>query len=148
MYPYPSCIYTSYWYEYCLYTFMIRVLSKSVINIDYQSVILISIAIAVSPVTLYLATRIKKTIRSLQQKKVTLIQSFTILLDVSHRSISQQEFLHKYTDTFRYNIYFLLRSIKQQWKVFNVVVCVRNTVFRFRETHIINGKVFSPVTHL
>ena len=44
---------------------MIRVLSKSVINIDYQSAILISIAITVSPVTLYLATRIKKTIRSL-----------------------------------------------------------------------------------
>ena len=112
MYPYVSCAYISYLCVYCICTFRIRDLSKSIINMHYQSPILISVAVPVFPVHIPFGDGDKaeyfQVYNRRRQPLFTHLPSH--VTSVSSQSISKI-FLHNATDTSRYNICFILCSI-------------------------------------
>ena len=132
----PSCVYISYWYVFCVCTFRIRVLNKSVININYQSAILISVVIPISPATLYLVTMIKKNIYNSTTGEgnfYSVIYHFTRLQSSFNQSakifctrpLTPSDIISLYYTMFNHP-----KGIHQQWKLFNIEVCVE-TLFSF-----------------
>ena len=143
----PSCVYISYWYVFCVCTFRIRVLNKSVININYQSAILISVVIPISPATLYLVTMIKKNIYNSTTGEgnfYSVIYHFTRLQSSFNQSA--KIFCTRPLTPSDIISLFYKRDTSAMKTVQHWSLC-GNTVW-FQQTHPINGKMFSPLTDM